>query len=148
MIKNIYLAGPLFSRGEIRDRINDEEILNSSFKKIKIFNPIRINQSVDLSKVENKDTYFFNEDVRAMDDADIAIVDIDNNDPGTIMELGYFVALKKNQIKDLKIFVIYSNWKGFDLVNRFVLGGALVVADGIYKDINEVVNIMKELGYE
>lgn len=148
MIKNIYLAGPLFSRGEIRDRINDEEILNSSFKKIKIFNPIRINQSVDLNKVENKDTYFFNEDIRAMDDADIAIVDLDNNDPGTIMELGYFVALKKNQIKDLKIFIIYSNWKGLDLVNRFVLGGALVVADGIYKDINEVVSAMKGLGYE
>ena len=148
MIKNIYLAGPLFTRGEIRDRINDEEILNSSFKKIKIFNPIRINQSVDLNKVENKDTYFFNEDIRAMDDADIAIVDLDNNDPGTIMELGYFVALKKNQIKDLKIFVIYSNWKGLDLVNRFVLGGALVVADGIYKDINEVVSAMKGLGYE
>lgn len=146
MKKQIYLAGPLFTRGEMNDRVNDEKKIRETFKDIfNIFNPLRLNEKhqigKDMSQISK--TFFFEKDWDAIKNSHIMIADIDNNDPGTLVELGLYIALKKEN-PELKLYVIYSNWKGETLMNKFLLGAIYDSANFIGKNIDEIVNAMKE----
>lgn len=142
----IYLAGPLFSRGEVRDRIEDEEKILNSFKNtninLSIFNPIKFNREIDFDWKENP-YCFFEKDYKEMLDSNVIIADIDNNDPGTILELGYFLGWKRFN-KNLKIYVIYSNWKGSFVLNKFVDGAIHLEADGVCKNIDDIIALLKK----
>lgn len=92
----IYLAGPLFSRGEIQNRIDDEAKLKeieSDKINLKIFNPINFNKKIAEMNIDiNADRcIFFRKDMKEMRKSNICIADIDNFDSGTILELGYFL---------------------------------------------------------
>lgn len=103
IIKKIYLAGPLFSRGEIRDRIEDEKKLQLSAKTFNesnkenlkitfdIFNPINFNEEIDKKNIKLERDTIFRKDYYEMSKSDIVIADIDNMDVGTILELGIFM---------------------------------------------------------
>lgn len=145
---NVYLAGPLFSRGEIKSRLDDEAQLKeikSDKIKFKIFNPIRFNQVIknNAIDIEKNRCVFFDKDIKEMARAQICIADIDNFDSGTILELGYFLGWKKKN-KKLKVYVIYSNWKGAKTLNKFVEGAILRESNGMFKDIGSVIKQIKK----
>lgn len=149
---NIYLAGPLFTRGEMKSRLDDEQYIKDALSKhinLTIFNPINLNKnnSVDSSNLESLPKDFFaKNDIKAIDECDIMIADIDNNDAGTLVELGMMVE-KIRQFPHKRLLVIYSNWKGEVLMNKFLLGTIAMYGE-IFKSIEEVVDWIKEVYYE
>lgn len=148
---HVYLAGPLFTKSEMIQRENDAKILKTHFKNLTIFNPIDFNRKHQIDS-ENLDklneSFFYDKDEKEISKSDIMIVDIDNNDPGTLVELGMFIELKKLQTKPRKLFIIYSNWKGKEIVNKFLWGACVKESDGIFSDINGVVKALKAVGVE
>lgn len=146
MKKQIYLAGPLFTRGEIKDRLHDEEILRKHFKTaFEIFNPISWNkeQQIDAKFEGVTEYYIFKKDIDAIHKSEIMIVDIDNEDAGTLVELGIFIQMKKEN-PNLKLYAIYSNWKDKSIINKFVWGSLEAYANAICKDIEEVCEAIKQ----
>lgn len=144
--EQIYLAGPLFTRGEIKDRINDEKILLDNFQnKYTIFNPINWNKKHQIDSKFNNVTpiMIFEKDYKAIKNSKIMIADIDNMDAGTLVELGSFIEMKIND-KSLQLYIIYTNWKGRDIVNKYVLGAIQSVANAICLSMEEVCQKIKE----
>ena len=145
----VYLAGPLFTKSEMKQRLNDEKILKENFKNLDIFNPINLNKKEQIDNENLKDlsdTFFYEKDEQEIYDSDIMIADIDNNDPGTLVELGMFIQLKRMYNRPRKLFILYSNWKGKDIVNKFLWGACVKESDGIFKDINGVVHEIRKMG--
>ena len=140
-----YLAGPLFTRGEIRDRYNDEKrLLTELPQSLDIFNPINWNKTeqIDGGKIQSIDpVYIFKKDWNEIIQSDIMIVDLDNCDSGTILEMGHFITMKHLDPTKL-LYVIYSNWKGLNTLNKYVLG-AINSYGIICKDIEDVITKLK-----
>lgn len=143
--KWVYLAGPLFSRGEVRDRLEDENILLKTnilkekdfVLNLKVFNPIKFNNNV---KEETPYT-FFDEDYKQICTADIMIADLDNLDSGTLAELGLFLSKVIMHPDRFKCYCIWSNWKIKTVPNKFVSGMILRHC----KTFNNIEELSKEL---
>lgn len=146
--KKIYLAGPLFTHREIENRLSDEvSLINDlndfeaeGFKlKLDIFNPIKFN--FDIKFEETQRTTFYEKDYFEIKNSDIMIADLDSLDSGTLLELGIFLEMM-NINKNLKCYVIWSNWKIEQIPNKFVDGA--IVANGTYaKTIDDVIYCIK-----
>lgn len=142
--KKIYLAGPLFSRGQIVQRLEDEialmknlqdlKITENAELKISVFNPIKFNTEIDLDNIT--ETTFFEKDFFEIKNSDIMIADLDELDSGTLLELGIFMEMM-NYNKDLKCYVIWSNWKEKRISNKFVNGAVLSLSE-YHPDMNSV----------
>lgn len=109
----IYLAGPLFTEPEVEKRREQARLIRELYKSknidMELYNPIELNDTVkDMSK---KPSYwFFENDLDFIVHSDLMIVDIDNLDSGTLIEFGYFAAMKEYVNKNLKIIVYGSDW--------------------------------------
>lgn len=139
-MKKIYLAGPLFSRSEVKERYEDERKLREAFDDISIFNPIRLNQFATEEDLKDE-TFFYRKDLKAITESNVMIADIDNNDPGTLVELGIYLEQCRNNGKEL--YVIYSNWKGCEGMNKFLRGAILLDTPRIFANIEDLIEYLK-----
>lgn len=90
-ISNIYLAGSLFNKAEVNERIREGKLIKESLPLVKVYNPIEepINDKAKLPTAED----IFLGDYKAVLKSDCIIADITNNDVGVAMELGIAVVL-------------------------------------------------------
>lgn len=121
----VYLAGSLFNEAEVAQRLKEGEILRENFPNIDLFNPIE--QPFN----ENKQTLptpidIYEGDANAVKNSDVVVLDMTNEDPGVMVELGLAIAYEK------KIIAINSDIRlksanKYDIpsyaMNHFVLGG-------------------------
>lgn len=141
--KNVYLAGPLFTREEQLIRRDDVAKLRASFPDTTFFSPLEVELSVDdpnITNAESTHDFYFNSDITAIRNADLLIVDLANDDNGTLLELGIAYGLKKPYI------IINSDFRlcetGGMHRNSFVRGvekEALLVAP----DMDSVINYLQ-----
>ena len=97
--KTIYLAAPLFSEAELefncklRDQITE--------RGFSVFLPQEDSNDTTDMRHEEKQSYIFNENLKAIDNSDIIVAILDGGsdvDSGTAWELGYAFATKKTVI--------------------------------------------------
>lgn len=99
--KNVYLAGPLFTREEQIVRREDVAKLRNAFPDTVFFSPLEVELSVDDPNVTNAESthdFYFNSDLNAIEAADLLIVDLSNDDNGTLLELGMAYGFNKPYI--------------------------------------------------
>lgn len=92
MKEKVYLAGPLFTKYEIEVRKREHIMFKEAFPEIETFAPI------DAPFNDGKPTNIeiFETDKKHMDESNIFIFDLNNNDPGTLVEVGIAVERHKN----------------------------------------------------
>lgn len=101
MNKDVYLAGPLFTREEQLIRKDDVRKLREAFPDFNFFSPLEVELSVDdpsITNAESTHDFYFNSDITAINKADLLIVDLANDDNGTLLELGIAYGLNKPYI--------------------------------------------------
>lgn len=99
--KNVYLAGPLFTREEQLVRRDDVSKLRTAFPDTTFFSPLEVELSVDdpsITNAESTHDFYFNSDLNAIKSADLLIVDLANDDNGTLLELGMAYGYSKPYI--------------------------------------------------
>ena len=123
----VYLAGSLFNEAEVAQRLKEGQILRENVKGIDLFNPIE--QPFN----ENKQTLptpidIFDGDTNAVLAADVILLDMTNEDPGVMVELGIAVANNKKIIavnSDIRL----KSANKYDIpsyaMNHYVLGAIL-----------------------
>src|SRR5210317_793385 len=109
---NVYLAGPLFTESEMKERRTETEELRQL--GYEVYSPLEQNDDIGFDIDE-----LYRRDIEAMNACDIAVLCIDNYDSGTMAELGWFVANK------IPVFSHWTNWKWDEPDNLFVRGLAL-----------------------
>lgn len=129
-MKKIYLAGPLFSQYEIKERLDQAHYLRE--QGFEVFNPYEINGQ-GKTKLE-----IFETDIEAMKWCDFAIINVDNYDSGTMAELGWFYANEKLALG------IWSNWK-LPVNNLFVEGMLTTQGNKLFTNIVDLVDYVKTL---
>lgn len=121
----VYLAGPLFTKAEIDQR-------NYEAKKLRelgytVFSPIEQNEDIGYDLDE-----LYHRDIKAMNEADISVLCLDNFDSGTMAELGWFVA------KGKPVFSHWTNWKYSEPNNLFIRGMALEEINKYFTDLDDL----------
>lgn len=141
----VYLAGPLFTREEQQQRKYDvaylREHLDSDWE---FFSPLEVELSLDDADITNAESthdFYYSQDMNAIHNSTLAIIDLSNDDNGTLVELGLIKGL------EIPYIIINSDFRlcetGGMHRNSFVRGiekEALLVA----KSIEEVVEFLKE----
>ena len=140
----VYLAGPLFTREEQQQRKYDVAYLREHFNDWTFFSPLEVELSLDDAEVTNAESthdFYYNQDMTAIKNSTLAIIDLSNDDNGTLVELGLIKGL------EIPYIIINSDFRlcetGGMHRNSFVRGiekEALLVA----KSIEEVVEFLKE----
>lgn len=92
----VYLAGALFSKADQKERIYEGEQLKK-IEGLEVFNPLTDNPSNDKSKLPTAQDIFINDTYEVLD-SDIIVANLDNSDPGVMMELG--IAYGVNSVKE------------------------------------------------
>ncbi|MCR8613010.1 MAG: nucleoside 2-deoxyribosyltransferase [Mycoplasma sp.] len=88
----VYMAGPLFTEYEFKARQKEAEVLQNTFPKWEIFAPV--NAPFNGKNPTNME--IFQGDNEAVQKSTVFLVDLNNNDSGTMMELGMAVQKKIN----------------------------------------------------
>ena len=128
--EKVYLAGPLFTEYEIEARKREHKMFKEAFPHIDTFAPI--DAPFNGGNPTNKT--IFETDYKEMNESNIFIFDLNNNDPGTIMELGLAIERKKQGddielyafVWDLRMGRNIENAGPFDKpygLNGFMVGG-------------------------
>lgn len=125
----IYIAGPLFSDSEIRDRKETAEVLRKM--GYDCYNPIEQNSDIGYHLEE-----LYRRDIEAMTECDFSVLHVDGEDPGTIAELGWLTAMNK------PVFSVYSNWKYQEPTNLFVRGLTLQKPNRLFKSFAELYQFL------
>lgn len=127
----IYLAGPLFTETERKQRYEEAELLRS--RGFIVFNPIELNDSG-----VNNPREIFNGDLCAMTLADACVLTIDNYDSGTMVELGYFLGTGK------PVVAIWTDFRSEEPANLFVRGAATYAANHTLRsfDIDRITDLL------
>lgn len=113
----IYNAGPLFTRGEIRDRVEEGiELRDISKYGFSVYNPIDAPCN-DKSKLPTS-ADIFNGDIKEVLSSDIVIANLDHEDPGTMAELGIAWALNYAYEVLIDMFPNLPTEVWYDLFNR------------------------------
>ena len=140
----VYLAGSLFNEAEVAQRLKEGQILRENVKGIDLFNPIE--QPFN----ENKQTLptpidIFDGDTNAVLAADVVLLDMTNEDPGVMVELGIAVANNKKIIavnSDIRL----KSANKYDIpsyaMNHYVLGAILKY--GVLVHFAEAVEELKK----
>lgn len=86
-----YLAGSLFNKAEVKERLREGELIRQAFPEESWYNPIEepINDKSKLPTAQD----IFAGDYQAVLDSDVIIADLTNNDTGVAMELGIAIGL-------------------------------------------------------
>ena len=122
----IYLAGPLFTQGEMDQRKYEAEKLRAL--GYEVYSPIEQNADIGFDLDE-----LYRRDIVAMNAADISVLCLDNLDSGTMSELGWFVA------KDKPVFSHWTNWKYPEPDNLFIRGLALQGSNKLFKNLDSLL---------
>lgn len=140
----VYLAGPLFTREEELIRKMDAKKLREAFPDTKFICPLEDELSYDdpnITNAESTHDFYFKKDLNNIKTADLLIVDLANDDNGTLVELGIAYGLNKPYI------IINSDFRLCELDNMhrnsFVRGvekEALIVV----KTIEEAIDYLKQ----
>ncbi len=105
----IYNAGPLFSSGDIKQRMHEgkliREVLDFCGKEYFLANPIEL--PFDNSKILTSKEIFI-EDYKHVNKANVFFFDLANNDTGTMVELGNAIEKFMNK-KELKIYPVFND---------------------------------------
>jgi len=125
----VYLAGPLFTEYEMKQRRDEANTLRSL--GYDVFSPLEQNDDIGFDVDE-----LYRRDMKAMNDADIAVLCLDNYDSGTMAELGWFVA------KDKPVFSHWTNWKHEEPDNLFVRGMALEPGNRLFVRLEDLYQFL------
>ncbi|WP_156300374.1 nucleoside 2-deoxyribosyltransferase [Streptobacillus canis] len=141
----VYLAGSLFNEGEVAQRLKEGKILRENFPNIDLFNPIEQPFNEDKQTLPTP-IDIYDGDANAVINSDIVILDMTNEDPGVMVELGLAIAHNK------KIIAINSDIRlksanKYDIpsyaMNHFVLGGILKYGVLVYSFQEAVEELRK-----
>lgn len=99
MKEKVYLAGPLFTEYEIEARKREHKRFKEVFPNIETFAPI----DAPFNGGNPTATEIFEGDYKEMNESNIFIFDLNNNDGGTLVELGLAVERKKRG-DDIEIY--------------------------------------------
>jgi nucleoside 2-deoxyribosyltransferase len=127
----IYLAGPLFTDGEMKQRRYESKELRSL--GYEVYSPLEQNDEIGFDI-----DVLYQRDIEAMNKADFAVVCLDNYDSGTMAELGYFTAKQK------LVLSYWSNWKWKEPDNLFIRGLALDNDNRLFSSFDEILKYLKE----
>lgn len=127
---SVYLAGPLFTEGEMKQRREETIVLRGL--GYQVYSPLEQNDDIGFDIDE-----LYRRDIKAMNEADIAILCLDNYDSGTMAELGWFVA------KDKPVFSYWSNWKFKEPDNLFIRGLALEGPNQMFGSTKALFDFLK-----
>ena len=127
---NVYLAGPLFTEGEMKQRREEAKILREL--GYEVYSPLEQNDEIGFDVDE-----LYRRDIKAMEDADIAVLCLDNYDSGTMAELGWFVAKRK------PVFSYWSNWKFEEPDNLFIRGLALEKPNRMFNSTEDLFEFLE-----
>lgn len=137
--EKIYLAGKMFKDGDIKQRLYEEQIIREECKKagkeIELYNPINnddINDKTDDTHVITANDIFVGDNNQVLS-SDIVFMELDDEDPGTINEVG--IASGINFIYDL-----LDSGKSIDEIRK------LVPRKTIYAHLSDIRQDSK--GYE
>lgn len=110
-MKHIYLAGPLFTAGEQKQRRYEAEeikrIIVESGSNITLFSPLEAPINGDTQPTQE---IIFETDAKEIDQADIFFFDLDNDDGGTMVELG-MVMQRVRAGEKFKIYPVISDFR-------------------------------------
>ena len=155
----IYVAGPLFTEADRKQRLVEEKMLRKKLPNAKIFNPltaVNVNKeakakkstgenlnSNDLSKV------IYINDAGFIRKANVFFFDVATEDSGTMQEYGMAIELARHN-PNILIFVVNSDFRldreasggegGFKM-NNFVVGSVLVEPNvyGIFRNFKSAL---------
>lgn len=85
--KKGYIAGKLFKSGDIRQRLYEGELVRREVPDIDFYNPIE-NDDINNKKNEPSAEDIFVQDTREILSSDYVLAELDDEDSGTIYELG------------------------------------------------------------
>jgi nucleoside 2-deoxyribosyltransferase len=131
MIKKIYIAGPFFNENEIKVIEKIKECLtnlNIDFYSPKDEFQFKKGQSSDIAKK------CYESNINAMNSCSHMIAVIDDFDPGTIFEIGYFAGYNKP-------IITYSNVKNRGL--NLMLAQACIGFANRTNELNKILNEIK-----
>jgi nucleoside 2-deoxyribosyltransferase len=126
---HIYLAGPLFTEGEMNDRRQEADTLRTL--GYEVYSPLEQNDEIGFDIDE-----LYRRDLEAMKKANLAVICLDNYDSGTMAELGWFVA------KKIPVCSIWTNWKWTEPDNLFIRGLALEGPNQLFSSHQELYDYL------
>lgn len=141
----VYLAGSLFNEAEIAQRLKEGKILRENFKNIELFNPIEQPFNEDKQTLPTPIT-IYEGDANAVINSDVVILDMTNEDPGVMVELGLAIAYKKKIIainSDIRLKSANKYEIPSYAMNHFVLGGILKHGILVYSFEEAVMELKK-----
>ncbi len=140
----IYIAGPLFTEADRKQRLVEEKMLRKKLPKAEIFNPLTavdVNKKAKVKKGSQEDIdgndisqVIYSNDAGFIRKANVFFFDVATEDSGTMQEYGMAIELARHN-SNILIFVINSDFRldreasggegGFKM-NNFVVGSVLV----------------------
>lgn len=110
-MKKGYIAGKLFKQADIKQRLYEGEVLNKEVPEVKFYNPIANDEINDKNNLPTAKDIFYGDTEKVLE-ASYIVAELDDEDSGTMYELGIcngieimrekIVALK-NKYGDLSI---------------------------------------------
>lgn len=147
--EKVYLAGPLFTKYEIEARKHEHKLFKEAFPHIETFAPI----DAPFNGGNPTNVEIFTEDKRHMDESNIFIFDLNNNDPGTLVEVGIAAEKHRNDptveiygfLWDLRMGRTAGStpWSRPWGVNAFLIG-AIEKHGKMFETFEQVIEYMKE----
>lgn len=123
-----YIAGSLFNEANVLQRKLEGKLFRNKFPDIDLFNPI------DQPFNENKQSLptpneIYLGDANAVNEADILIVDLSDEDPGCMCELGLAINSNTKYIIGINSDIRLASANKYDIptvgMNHFILGAIL-----------------------
>lgn len=132
---NIYLAAPDFSY--IDTRLIEEAVTSLNYHNFNVIRPVKINGELSkpVSFITLKETYA--KDIKLLVDCDLVFAIPLSKDPGTLVEIGYALAINKPVI-------VYDPLNEND--NTMVIGGAYSYSNNLDVSLNDTfISISKKM---
>lgn len=142
----VYLAGSLFTEGDVKQRQLEGRIMRERFPQLEIFNPI--DQPFNTNK-ENLPTSIeiFEGDTKAVEECDIFICDLSIEDTGVAAELGVALYTDTKIIIGINSDIRLKTANKYDVptvgMNHYVYGAVLKYGRFCYS-FNEAMDILEE----
>lgn len=142
-----YLAGSLFNEANVAQRKLEGKMFRERFPKIELFNPI------DQPFNENKQSLptpnqIYLGDACAVNEADILIVDLSDQDPGCMCELGLAINSNTKYIIGINSDIRLASANKYDIptisMNHFILG-AILENGYLVSSFSEALDKLEEL---
>jgi len=87
MTKKGYIAGKLFKQGDIKQRLYEGELVKKELPEIDFYNPIENDEINDKSNLPTAKDIFYGDADRVVESS-VILVELDDEDSGTIYEIG------------------------------------------------------------